>query len=316
MLKVFFILSLGLNIGLGLILFILFKDLKKTIGLTEEYLKEEKSNMRINSGSFKISLEISKLINKLIEKNEETKKRSAIERENLNREITSISHDIRTPLTSIIGYIQLSKDECREDKINHYLSIIEKKSYSLEELINDFYSLKLIETKKDLEMQKVYPNIILEELISEYYVDFEKKGIKLDDNILSNKSIFTNEKYLFRSFENLISNMLKFTKSKAEISHFEKNGRLYTVFKNDIKNDSNLVKDKIFTKYYTEDHARVKRSSGLGLYSTKLMLNRSGENIDVNFEGDYIIFTISYKDNIWLQNYYLKKRMSLTKTFF
>lgn len=298
MLKVFFILSLGLNVGLGLILFILFKDLKKTIGLTEEYLKEEKSNMRINSGSFKISLEISKLINKLIEKNEETKKRSAIERENLNREITSISHDIRTPLTSIIGYIQLSKDECREDKINHYLSIIEKKSYSLEELINDFYSLKLIETKKDLEMQKVYPNIILEELISEYYVDFEKKGIKLDDHILSNKSIFTNEKYLFRSFENLISNMLKFTKSKAEISHFEKNGRLYTVFKNDIKNDSNLVKDKIFTKYYTEDHARVKRSSGLGLYSTKLMLNRSGENIDVNFEGDYIIFTISYKDNI------------------
>lgn len=284
MLKVFFILSLGLNIGLGLILFILFKDLKKTIGLTEEYLKEEKSNMRVNSGSFKISLEISKLINKLIEKNEETKKRSAIERENLNREITSISHDIRTPLTSIIGYIQLSKDECREDKINHYLSIIEKKSYSLEELINDFYSLKLIETKKDLEMQKVYPNIILEELISEYYVDFEKKGIKLDDHILSNKSIFTNEKYLFRSFENLISNMLKFTKSKAEISHFEKNGRLYTVFKNDIKNDSNLVKDKIFTKYYTEDHARVKRSSGLGLYSTKLMLNRSGEKIDVNFE--------------------------------
>lgn len=85
MLKVFFILSLGLNIGLGLILFILFKDLKKTIGLTEEYLKEEKSNMRVNSGSFKISLEISKLINKLIEKNEETKKRSAIERENLNR---------------------------------------------------------------------------------------------------------------------------------------------------------------------------------------------------------------------------------------
>lgn len=80
MLKVFFILSLGLNIGLGLILFILFKDLKKTIGLTEEYLKEEKSNMRVNSGSFKISLEISKLINKLIEKNEETKKRSAIER--------------------------------------------------------------------------------------------------------------------------------------------------------------------------------------------------------------------------------------------
>ncbi|MEB3428803.1 HAMP domain-containing sensor histidine kinase [Citroniella saccharovorans] len=298
MLKVFFILSLGLNIGLGLILFILFKDLKKTIGLTEEYLKEEKSNMRVNSGSFKISLEISKLINKLIEKNEETKKRSAIERENLNREITSISHDIRTPLTSIIGYIQLSKDECREDKINHYLSIIEKKSYSLEELINDFYSLKLIETKKDLEMQKVYPNIILEELISEYYVDFEKKGIKLDDHILSNKSIFTNEKYLFRSFENLISNMLKFTKSKAEISHFEKNGRLYTVFKNDIKNDSNLVKDKIFTKYYTEDHARVKRSSGLGLYSTKLMLNRSGEKIDVNFEGDYIIFTISYKDSI------------------
>lgn len=176
MLKVFFILSLGLNIGLGLILFILFKDLKKTIGLTEEYLKEEKSNMRVNSGSFKISLEISKLINKLIEKNEETKKRSAIERENLNREITSISHDIRTPLTSIIGYIQLSKDECREDKINHYLSIIEKKSYSLEELINDFYSLKLIETKKDLEMQKVYPNIILEELISEYYVDFEKRN--------------------------------------------------------------------------------------------------------------------------------------------
>lgn len=107
--------------------------------------------------------------------------------------------------------------------------------------------------------------------------------------------------------------MLKFTKSKAEISHFEKNGRLYTVFKNDIKNDSNLVKDKIFTKYYTEDHARVKRSSGLGLYSTKLMLNRSGEKIDVNFEGDYIIFTISYKDSIWLQNYYLKKRMSLTK---
>lgn len=74
MLKVFFILSLGLNIGLGLILFILFKDLKKTIGLTEEYLKEEKSNMRVNSGSFKISLEISKLINKLIEKMKKLKK--------------------------------------------------------------------------------------------------------------------------------------------------------------------------------------------------------------------------------------------------
>lgn len=234
-------------------------------------------------------------INNLINRHKDKEIELEHEKNKIKSQITSISHDLRTPLTSIVGYIDLlEKPLSKEDK-EKYLNILKKKSSTLQKLVEDFYEITLIEDiNYTLEIAEVSPGYILEDVIMEYYNDFENIGLSLNINIEGYKKILGNQKALSRVYSNLLSNMKKHGELEGEIFHGIKEGSLITVFKNKIKGNENLDDKRLFEKFYTGEKSRNNSSSGIGMYSSKVILEKMNFSVSAKIINGYMEITIKY----------------------
>lgn len=234
-------------------------------------------------------------INNLINRHKDKEIELEHEKNKIKSQITSISHDLRTPLTSIVGYIDLlEKPLSKEDK-EKYLNILKKKSSTLQKLVEDFYEITLIEDiNYTLEIAEVSPGYILEDVIMEYYNDFENIGLSLNINIEDYKKILGNQKALSRVYSNLLSNMKKHGELEGEIFHGIKEGSLITVFKNKIKGNENLDDKRLFEKFYTGEKSRNNSSSGIGMYSSKVILEKMKFSVSAKIINGYMEITIKY----------------------
>lgn len=234
-------------------------------------------------------------INNLINRHKDKEIELEHEKNKIKSQITSISHDLRTPLTSIVGYIDLlEKPLSKEDK-EKYLNILKKKSSTLQKLVEDFYEITLIEDiNYTLEIAEVSPGYILEDVIMEYYNDFENIGLSININIEDYKKILGNQKALSRVYSNLLSNMKKHGELEGEIFHGIKEGSLITVFKNKIKGNENLDDKRLFEKFYTGEKSRNNSSSGIGMYSSKVILEKMNFSVSAKIINGYMEITIKY----------------------
>lgn len=245
----------------------------------------------------KMVSEINKLISKHFEKVDEL----GYEKSKIKQQITSISHDLRTPLTSIVGYIDLLESSNNPEDFKKYIDIIRRKSNSLHKLVEDFYEISLIEDKNyELELTNICPYYILEDLLMEYYNDLEKNGVELDIKLESTKEIQGNQNALARVYSNLFSNIKKHGAGKVEIYHGEKNGRLITMFKNRIKEPKLVEESKLFEKFYTGEKSRTYANTGIGMYSSKILLEKMNHKISASVFGNYMTIIIEYFKEVWL----------------
>ena len=173
--------------------------------------KGEYCNIRMNT----LNKDIEKLvlsINDLYEKNQKTNMKIKHNEEKLRLSIANMSHDLRTPLTSIRGYVQLIKDSnlSEEEKVK-YINIVERRTENLQSLIISFYELSRIESDEyKFDLKAINLGNILCETLALFYNDFVDKSIEPNINIEENISpIICDEKAVMRIFSNLINNMLK-----------------------------------------------------------------------------------------------------------
>lgn len=269
------------------------KDILKQMGNN----KVKPMSIRTKSLNKNIENIVSK-INSVYAENEKVLAEKAEDEEEIKISIANITHDLRTPLTSIMGYIQLLKDgSTTEEERSEYIDIIEKRTFVLRELISKFYDLSRLESG-DYDFQ--YSNVNLENLLCEtmalYYKDFIDGGIEpvldiknIKDSIISDKVVIE------RVFSNLISNMLKYSDGYIKISLLEKKDYIITEF---INNSSNLKLEeikKIFERTFTVDKSRNGNSTGLGLYITKIMIEKLGHEITAKKEGENLHIIIKWK---------------------
>ena len=190
-------------------LFLLKKEIKRISSSLDELLKidsnqilhGEFTNKELNDLLLKINNMLNYVRNK--ELNLEHKNTS------LKREITNITHDLRTPLTSALGYIDLIlNSNLPRDEQEKELKIIENRLLRLEELINSFFEFSVITTKnKKIEMKNINLVGLVEECILRYYDDFVKEKREIIFNTKIKKSIvLSNSEILKRIIDNLISN--------------------------------------------------------------------------------------------------------------
>ena len=188
----------------------------------------------------------------------------------LMKMMTNISHDLRTPLTSALGYIDIIlKSDLSEEEKKRDLITIEKRLRRLEELISSFFEFsKIISINKRPTLEKINLTSVLEESVIAFYDDYKKNNreILLDCNqrkiiINSNKMLLT------RIFENLIGNAYKHSNSDLIIK-VEKLNNVKIIFSNELLDDDVDV-DKIFDEFYTVDISRTKEGTGLGLAIAK-----------------------------------------------
>lgn len=199
----------------------------------------------------------------------------------LKNAITNISHDLRTPLTTICGYLNLLDKEEKSEHIARQLSIIKNRTFALKQLVEELfrYTTIISDTENSVYTETVINNV-LEDCISSYYAIFKEKGITPNINLCEQKIVRSVDKTaLLRIFNNIIDNAIKYSEGDLTISLFE-NGKI--VFSNHTSDLNEIQIGKLFDRFYTVNAAR--KSTGLGLSIAKALI----EKMDGNISADYI----------------------------
>ena len=209
----------------------------------------------------------------------------------LKRVVTNISHDLRTPLTAINGYIDLMKNDKLSKEQEKYLSIIYNKSNELIELTEQLFDYsKAIDNNVELNKEKCCMNEVLEEVLVSYYTVFKENGITPEISICENKIYkMLNKATVVRIFENILPNISKYSNGnfKAELGD---NGII--TFSNKARMLDATTVEKIFDRYFTVENA--KKSTGLGLSIAKQLVELNGGKILAKYIDENLIIQIMF----------------------
>ncbi|MFR4593760.1 MAG: sensor histidine kinase, partial [Enterococcus faecium] len=203
----------------------------------------------------------------------------------LKNAITNISHDLRTPLTTICGYLSLLDKEEKSEHIARQLSIIKNRTFALKQLVEELfrYTTIISDTENSVYTETVINNV-LEDCISSYYAIFKEKGITPNINLCEQKIVRSVDKTaLLRIFNNVIDNAIKYSEGDLTISLFE-NGKI--VFSNHTSDLNEIQIGKLFDRFYTVNTAR--KSTGLGLSIAKALIEKMDGNISADYSNNVL----------------------------
>lgn len=221
--------------------------------------------------------------------------------ENMKTElITNVSHDLKTPLTSIINYIDLLKRENIEpESARDYVSILDKKSQRLKVLIEDlFEASKAASGAMELNITKIDIGQLLKQALGENDERFIESKLEVKLNI-PNEKIFINGdgKRLYRVFENLISNIVKYslTNTRVYIDMFKENDEVTIVMKNISAYELSFDTNEITNRFKRGDDSRSTEGSGLGLAIAKSIIELHNGSFKIEVDGDLFKSIIKLK---------------------
>ena len=213
----------------------------------------------------------------------------------LKKIVTNISHDLRTPLTALKGYIDLINKEKLSISQKKYLKIIQKKSDELNELTGQLFEFsKIIDTlEKNINLSKdeCCINEILEETLLSFYNIFKEKNIFPTINI-SNKKLYkkVNKISIVRIFENILSNVSKYSNGDFEVE-MDDNGII--TFSNKANSLDATSVQKIFDRYFSVENA--KESTGIGLSIAKQLVEMNDGEIYAEYSRERLYIEINFR---------------------
>lgn len=205
--------------------------------------------------------------------------------------ITNVSHDLKTPLTSIINYIDLLKKEnLSKDEVNAYISVLDRKSERLKSLIEDlFEASKMSSGAVELNIEKINVTALLKQSIAEFEEKITKSSLELKFKYDNNKTYANLDgKKTWRVFENLINNIIKYSQpnTRVYIDLIETNTKIIITMKNISRYEMDFSADEIFERFKRGDKARNTDGSGLGLAIAKSISELQGGSLNIIIDGD------------------------------
>ena len=217
--------------------------------------------------------------------------------------ITNVSHDLRTPLTSIKGYLELIKDKkyTQENQLDQYANISYNQAERLELLINDLFEYtKLANNAVKFEKQNIALNELLDQLIEELVPIFENTTVTISKEFIKEKIIINvDPNKIARVFENLLINAIRYSIKPSEIKVILTVDGSYSLVS--IKNKCEEISDdnlsKIFDRFYRVEESRSSNTggSGLGLAIAKSMVELQDGFIEAKYENGYVNFNVKFK---------------------
>lgn len=201
----------------------------------------------------------------------------------LKEAVTNISHDLRTPLTAICGYLDLLEKEEKSEEAARYLALISNRTEAMKMLMEELfrYSL-LVSAGKELVIEKVQLNAVLEEAIAGFYGALSERGITPKIHITEKKLIKeANKDALSRVFGNVLNNALKYSDGDLEITLTDC-GEI--VFANTASGLDKLQVGRLFDRFFSVEAAR--NSTGLGLAIAKALVEQMNGKITAEYEND------------------------------
>lgn len=274
-----------------------------------DFLYENDTNMLIGTDTNLIYLgQFKQRVNRFVEQWHKKRAEAAKKEQMISDTYTNLSHDIRTPLTSLDGYFQLLKDEKDEKLQAHYIGIIQERITSLKDMLEELFMFtKLKNDTFKLEMDKCCVSRLLKQTVFSYYDEWKMRGIEPVVDICDEQIfILANTQALKRVFQNVIKNGLVHGKSDIEIKLYtiesgknagsdRENKVVNIVVSNTIDDPENIDTSQVFERFYKADEARSVTSSGLGLSIAKELVERMGGKINAQIEDNRFCINISYR---------------------
>ena len=203
--------------------------------------------------------------------------------------ITNISHDLRTPLTAIMGYLDLMENVEKSEKLRQYLSIIRGRAESMKDLTEELfrYSVVLCADVEKAASETVV-NKVLEDSLMSFYAALSEKGIAVSVDMTEQKIVRTlNADSLSRVFANLFNNALKYSDGDLDITLSEP---CVITFSNQASQLTVTQVERLFDRFYTVEMARS--STGLGLSIARTLIEQMGGTISAGLEDERLTVTI------------------------
>lgn len=207
----------------------------------------------------------------------------------LKNAVTNISHDLRTPLTAICGYLDMLKSEDKSPEAERYLEIIGGRAEAMKQLTEELFRYSVILSSDSKEKQEqVIVNDVLEESIAGYYSILIEKSISPEIDITDSKVIrILDRSALARVFSNLVNNTVKYSDGDLTV-RLSANGTI--TFSNHASKLTSVQVDKLFDRFYTVEAAR--NSTGLGLSIARTLIEQMGGTISASLENGVLSIVI------------------------
>ncbi len=214
--------------------------------------------------------------------------------------ITNVSHDIKTPLTSIINYVDLMKQEKIEnEKVNEYLMVLDNKAQRLKKLTED-----LIEASKassgniQLTIEKLNVKELIKQMQGEFEEKLKKKNLSVIENV-PDENIFikADSRYMFRVMENIYTNIYKYAleNSRVYIDVKKEKDNIKIEFKNISKDKLNITAEELMRRFVRGDKERTTEGSGLGISIAKSLTELQKGKFEIYLDGDLFKVVLEFK---------------------
>ena len=233
-------------------------------------------------------------INKKLELLQAVKAESAKNEQALKTSISMVSHDMRTPLTSVIGYLQLAEKSCRDTQTLQDVQIALDRARYANKLVDAFFELSVVDSG---EYSPVMEPLNLCEVVCEEILancpTFEAKGITpLFPQAEGNIPVWADRKFLVRVIQNLIANGIKYSAGDMEFAVTQNEGVTLS-----ISNPVSVPVDtrKLFDKFYRADTSRTGEGAGLGLYICRKLVEEMHGKISADYQSGRVTITVTLK---------------------
>ena len=208
----------------------------------------------------------------------------------LKEAVTNVSHDLRTPLTAICGYLDLLKKEDKGKDVERYLIQIEDRVEALKQLTEELFRYSIVTSTNDYKMEKIDLRRNLEESLVAFYGGMTQKGITPEISIPKERiERVLDSSVVNRIFSNIISNAMKYSEGDFSVT-MKSDGRI--IFANTARNLNTVDVGKLFDRFYTVETGR--KSTGLGLSVAKILTERMGGTIFAEYRNSKLYIIIHF----------------------
>ncbi|MBS6282368.1 MAG: HAMP domain-containing histidine kinase [Oscillospiraceae bacterium] len=277
---------------LGLRLYALEKDIRSC---ARQLREDEGARVRMAAPN-RAAEDLLSAVNRLLELREADEAEHRRQEHAIRQQISNISHDLRTPLTSILGYLQLLEgDSLTVEERREYLGIVRGRAKALQSLITSFYDLSRLEGGEyPLSREKVDLYHVLSELVAEFYNDFEQSGFDMTVELAPGLPAVTADPAgVLRVFTNLIRNALEHGQKRMSIFLYRQEETVVSAFSNDAAGLTREDVEHVFDRFFTADKMRTGQSTGLGLAIVKALVGQMGHRVTAALDGE--MFTVQVR---------------------
>lgn len=205
--------------------------------------------------------------------------------------ITNISHDLRTPLTAILGYLDLLDTEEKSEKVTGYVTAVQNRAEVLKQLLEELFRYSIIvSVHEPMQLAPICVNHALEESLVSFYAALTKRGITPQIEIAEKRIIRTlNRTALLRVFSNILNNAIKYSDGDLKVELLE-TGKI--IFSNTAQNLNDVQIGKLFNRFFSVETAR--NSTGLGLAIAKTLVEQMRGTITAQYHDGILSICIDF----------------------